>query len=155
MSQIADLLPASSILLDLDAGTKSRLFDAVGTLFETQRGIVRSGVVDSLMAREKLGSTGLGQGIAIPHGRIKGLKNALGAFVRLRTPIDFDAPDGKPVGHVFVLLVPEHATEQHLQLLSELAQMFSDKQFRESILKCKDAAEIHKLITDWEPNVAN
>jgi PTS system nitrogen regulatory IIA component len=151
MSQIADLLPASSILLDLDAGTKSRLFDAVGTLFETQRGLVRSSVVDSLMAREKLGSTGLGQGIAIPHGRIKGLKNALGAFVRLRTPIDFDAPDGKPVGHVFVLLVPEHATEQHLQLLSELAQMFSERRFREQLGSAPDAAKLHALFAQWTP----
>ena len=76
---------------------------------------------DSLFAREKLGSTGLGQGIAIPHGRIKGLKDALGAFVRPRQPIPFDAPDGKPVSLVFVLLVPEQATEKHLQILSELA----------------------------------
>jgi PTS system nitrogen regulatory IIA component len=151
MSQIADLLPASSILVDLDAGTKSRLFDAVGSLFETQRGLVRSSVVDSLMAREKLGSTGLGQGIAIPHGRIKGLKNALGAFVRLRTPIDFDAPDGKPVGHVFVLLVPEHATEQHLQLLSELAQMFSERRFREQLGSAPDPAKLHALFAQWTP----
>jgi len=155
MNQIADLLPAANILLDLEAGTKSRLFDAVGGLFESQRGLVRASVVDSLMAREKLGSTGLGQGIAIPHGRIKGLKTALGAFVRLRSPIAFDAPDGKPVGQVFVLLVPEHATEQHLQLLSELAQMFSDKPFRERLLSAQSAAELHQLITDWLPHASS
>jgi PTS system nitrogen regulatory IIA component len=151
MNQIADLLPATNILLDLDAGTKSRLFDAVGGLFESQRGLVRASVVDSLMAREKLGSTGLGQGIAIPHGRIKGLKTALGAFVRLRSPIAFDAPDGKPVGQVFVLLVPEHATEQHLELLSELAQMFSERSFRERLAAAPDAAATWSAIRNWAP----
>jgi mannitol/fructose-specific phosphotransferase system IIA component (Ntr-type) len=90
-------------------------------------------VYDALFAREKLGSTGLGQGIAIPHGRIKGLKAPVGAFVRLVNGVQFDAPDGKPVGLIFVLLVPEAANEHHLQLLSELAQMFSDREFREQL----------------------
>ena len=86
MNQIAALLPVGNILLDLDAGSKARLFDAVGALFETSSGLAPKIVVGSLVAREKLGSTGLGQGIAIPHGRIKGLKDAQGAFLRLATP---------------------------------------------------------------------
>jgi PTS system nitrogen regulatory IIA component len=151
MSQIASLLPTGNILLDLDAGSKSRLFDAVGELFETNRGIAKKVVVDSLQAREKLGSTGLGQGIAIPHGRIRGLAEAQGAFVRLKSPIPFDAPDGKPVAQVFVLLVPEHATEQHLQLLSELAQMFSEARFRESLGTPTDAAGLRAVFDRWEP----
>jgi nitrogen PTS system EIIA component len=151
MSQIASLLPARNILLDLDAGSKARLFDAVGVLFESNRGIKKKMVVDSLLAREKLGSTGLGQGIAIPHGRIRGLDEAQGAFVRLKSPIPFDAPDGKPVTHVFVLLVPEQATEQHLQLLSELAQMFSEAHFRESLGGPTDAAELREVFDRWEP----
>ena len=151
MSQIALLLPTGNILLDLDAGSKSRLFDAVGALFETNRGLRRQVVVDSLQAREKLGSTGLGQGIAIPHGRIRGLREAQGAFVRLKSPIPFDAPDGKPVAQVFVLLVPEQATEQHLQLLSELAQMFSEPRFRESLASPTDAAGLRALFERWEP----
>ena len=152
MSQIALLLPAANILLDLDAGSKTRLFDAVGALFEATRGLPRQLVVDSLLAREKLGSTGLGQGIAIPHGRIRGLGEAQGAFVRLKSPIPFDAPDGKPVAQVFVLLVPEQATEQHLQLLSELAQMFSDSGFRESLAEPTDAAGLRAVFERWEPN---
>lgn len=151
MSQIAALLPAGNILLDLDAGSKASLFDAVGALFETNRGLSRRIVVDSLLTREKLGSTGLGQGIAIPHGRIRGLKEAQGAFVRLKSPIPFDAPDGKPVALVFVLLVPEQATEQHLQLLSELAQMFSETRFRESLAAPTDAAGLHAVFARWEP----
>jgi len=86
-------------------------------LFEQKLGMPRASIFDSLFAREKLGSTGLGQGIAIPHGRIKGLKQAAGAVIRLQTPIPFDSPDGKPVTLLFVLLVPEQATEEHLQIL--------------------------------------
>jgi len=149
MNQIAQLLPAANILLDLDARSKERLFDALGALFETNLGLSRNLVVDSLLARERLGSTGLGQGIAIPHGRIKGLREASGAFVRMKEPIAFDAPDGKPVAQVFVLLVPEHATEQHLQLLSELAQMFSERSFRERLAGLHDAAAVHREFVDW------
>lgn len=151
MNQIAELLPAANILLDLDAPSKTRLFESVAALFETHDRLARKLVIDSLGAREKLGSTGLGQGIAIPHGRIKGLTEARGAFVRLKTPIAFDAPDGKPVAQVFVLLVPEHATEKHLQILSELAQMFSEKVFRERLANAADATSIHRLFREWTP----
>ena len=98
-----------------------------------------------LFAREKLGSTGLGQGVAIPHGRIKGLKQAVGAFLRLASPVPFDSPDGRPVDLLFVLLVPEQATEQHLQILSELAQRFSERVFREKLQSAPDAATIVAL----------
>jgi len=111
-------------------------------------------VFESLFARERLGSTGLGQGVAIPHGRIKGLKDALGAFVRLAQPVPFDAPDGKPVSLVFALLVPEQATEKHLEILSELAQMFSDRALREALAGAADAAALHQIITAWQPDAA-
>ena len=150
MNQIAALLPVGNILLDLDAGSKAKLFDAVGALFETANSLSRRLVVDSLLAREKLGSTGLGQGIAIPHGRLKGLAEARGAFVRLAAPIAFDAPDGKPVTQVFVLLVPEQATEQHLQLLSELAQMFSARGFRERLGSATDAVAVAAVFAQWD-----
>jgi PTS system nitrogen regulatory IIA component len=149
MNQIAKLLPLENVLVGLDASSKKRVFEQAGLLFENKYGLARSVVYDALFAREKLGSTGLGQGIAIPHGRIKGLKEARGAFLRLATPVQFDAPDGKPVGYIFVLLVPEAATEHHLQLLSELAQMFSDKGFRERLAAAPDAVATHELFTTW------
>src|SRR5262245_63459711 len=133
MSLVAKLLPVANVLPDLAASSKKRLFEQLGLLFENQHGIARTTVFESLFARERLGSTGLGQGVAIPHGRIKGLRDALGAFVRLAQPVPFDAPDGKPVSLVFALLVPEQATEKHLEILSELAQMFSDRALRESL----------------------
>lgn len=155
MNHISQLLPPSNVIIDLDVASKKRVFEQAGLLFENTFQIARNQVFDSLFAREKLGSTGLGQGVAIPHGRIKGLREAVAALVRMKEAIPFDAPDGQPVNIACILLVPEKATDQHLQILSELAQMFSDKKFRESILNSKDAEEIHKLITDWVPNVSN
>lgn len=151
MNLIAKLLPVSNVLLDLDVSSKKRVFEQVGLLFENNHSIARSQVFDSLFAREKLGSTGLGQGIAIPHGRIKNIKDAIGAVVRMKQPIPFDAPDGQNVNLIFVLLVPDRATDLHLQILSELAQMFSDKPFRERLLSAENAAGLHKLISEWQP----
>lgn len=150
MNLIANLLTADNILVGLDASSKKRVFEQAGLLFENHHGIARSQVYDALFAREKMGSTALGLGIAIPHGRIKGLKEARGAFLKLTTPVQFDAPDGQPVGMIFVLLVPEAATEHHLQLLSELAQMFSDKKFREQLAAAADAAAVHALFAQWQ-----
>lgn len=145
MSLLASILPAGNIVLDLEAGSKKRVFEQAALLFENQHGIARAQVFDSLFAREKLGSTGLGQGVAIPHGRIKGLKDAHGAFLRLAAPVPFDSPDGKPVSLLFVLLVPEQANELHLQLLSELAQRFSERNFREALAAAPDGAAAHGL----------
>jgi nitrogen PTS system EIIA component len=150
MNHIAKLLTADNVVVGLDASSKKRVFEQAGLLFENHYGIARSNVYDALFAREKMGSTGLGLGIAIPHGRIKGLKEARGAFLRLATPVQFDAPDGQPVSLVFVLLVPEAATEHHLQMLSELAQMFSDKAFREQLTAAPDAAAVYALFAQWQ-----
>jgi PTS system nitrogen regulatory IIA component len=155
MNLISKLLPPSNIILDLDVGSKKRMFEQAGLIFENNQGIARTLVFDSLFARERLGSTGLGQGVAIPHGRIKGLREAVAAFVRLATPVPFDSPDGKPVNLLFVLLVPEQATEQHLQILSELAQMFSDRELREQLTQTRDAGSLHQIISAWQPDVTN
>lgn len=147
MNLIASILPLANVVTDLDVGSKKRVFEHVGELIESNGHVGRQAVFESLFAREKLGSTGLGEGIAIPHGRIKGLREAVGAFIKLKAPIDFDAPDNKPVAMLFVLLVPEQATDLHLQILGELAQLFSDKATREHLLSVSDAAQLHQLLT--------
>jgi PTS system nitrogen regulatory IIA component len=154
MNLVSKLLPLANVIVGLDVSSKKRVFEQVGLLFENNHQIARSQVFDSLFAREKLGSTGLGQGVAIPHGRVKGLKEALGALVRMKQTIPFDAPDGQPVALIFVLLVPDRATDAHLQILSELAQMFSDRAFRERLLAAAGAQELHQLITNWQPHAA-
>src|SRR5271155_5807828 len=155
MSLIAKLLVSENVLLDLDVSSKKRVFEQAGLLFENHQHIARGQVFDCLFAREKLGSTALGQGVAIPHGRIKGLREAAGALIRPRDPISFDAPDSKPVNLIFVLLVPERATDFHLQVLSELAQIFSDKAFRDQLLACASVDAAHRLISEWQTHAEN
>jgi PTS system nitrogen regulatory IIA component len=151
MNLVSRLLPLNHVLLDLDVSSKKRLFEQIGLLFENSRQIPRARVFDALFDREKLGSTGLGYGVAIPHGRIKTLKEPVCAFVRSAAPIAFESPDGQPVSLVFAMLVPEHANETHLELLSELAQMFSDAALREALAATPDIQAAHRLITEWSP----
>ncbi len=138
--------------MDVEVTSKKRVFEQASLLFENEHGIARSVVFDSLFAREKLGTTGLGQGVAVPHGRIKGLKQAAAGFMRLREGVPFDAPDGKPVDLLIFLLVPEQATQQHLEILSQVAQMLSDRNFREAMQNAPDAAALHQLLVQWVPD---
>lgn len=149
MNQIALLLSTARIRLDLDVTSKSRLFEEVGQLFAATLELDAECIVGSLSKREMLGSTGLGQGMALPHARIKGLTQPVAVFARLSPPIPFDAPDGKPVSDLLVLLVPEQATEVHLQLVAEAAQMFGDRRFRERLRKQSDVASAYRAFVDW------
>ncbi|UCE31518.1 MAG: PTS IIA-like nitrogen regulatory protein PtsN [Burkholderiales bacterium] len=151
MNRLARLLSPTNIVLDLQVSSKKRLFEQAGLLFENHHGIERGKVFDSLFAREKLGSTGLGEQVAIPHGRIKGLREAIGAIMRLAEPIPFDAPDNRPVRLLVFLLVPEHATEEHLELLSELAELLSDRDMRNSLMSADDPVEVHRVLSNWQP----
>lgn len=151
MNRLARLLPPTNVVTDLQVTSKKRLFEQAGLLFENNHGIERGKVFDSLFARERLGSTGLGEGVAIPHGRIKGLKEALAAFIRLAEPIAFDAPDGQPVRVLVFLLVPENATDEHLELLSELAELLSDRSIRDRLLNSSDPAQVLKIVSNWSP----
>jgi PTS system nitrogen regulatory IIA component len=151
MNRISQLLPQANIVLGLEASSKKRVFEQAGLLFENNQEIARVKVFDSLFARERLGSTGLGEGIAIPHGRIKGLKEAVAALVRLAEPVPFDAPDGKPVTLLLFLLVPEQATQQHLEILSEVAEMLSDRTMRDTLMTATDAQGIHQALETWQP----
>ena len=151
MNRLASILPDTQELVSVDATSKKRAFEEVGLLFENLHGISRAVITDSLFARERLGSTGLGHGVAIPHGRIKGLKNPLAAVIRVQQPIPFDAPDDEPVSLLIFLLVPEAATQRHLEILSEIAEMLSDRELRDRLMSEPDANGVHKLISDWEP----
>jgi PTS system nitrogen regulatory IIA component len=151
MNRLAAILPIDNVCVDVDATSKKRAFEHAGLMFENQQTIARAIVTDNLFARERLGSTGLGHGVAIPHGRIKGLKNPMAAVLRLAKPIGFDAPDDEPVDLLIVLLVPEAATQRHLEILSEIAQMLSDTPLREQLRSEPSAAKVHELITQWEP----
>lgn len=149
MNLIAPLLSPELIRIDLDASARKRVFEDVGRIFSAHAGLDATRVAESLEAREILGSTGVGQGIALPHARVKGLRQTLAAFMRLRQAIPFNAPDGKPVANLLFLLVPEQATEAHLQLLAEAAQMFGDRRFRDHLRQQNDAAGVYQAFVDW------
>ena len=150
MNRLASILPLPQVLVQVDAASKKRAFEEAGLLFENLHGLNRALVTDSLFARERLGSTGLGHGVAIPHGRIRGLKAPMAAVLQLDAAIGFDAPDDQPVGLLIFLLVPEAATQKHLEILSEIAELLSDAPLRENIKGCTDAVALHALIATWK-----
>jgi len=150
MNRLASILPPAQVLVGVDATSKKRAFEEAGLLFENLHGLGRALITDSLFARERLGSTGLGHGVAIPHGRIKGLKSPMAAVFQLAHPIGFDAPDQQPVVLLIFLLVPEAATQKHLEILSEIAELLSDTHLREQIKSSSDASALHALIAGWQ-----
>ena len=150
MNRLAAILPPAQVLVQVDVTSKKRAFEEAGLLFEELHGLNRALVADSLFARERLGSTGLGHGVAIPHGRIKGLKSPLAAVFLLSEPIGFDAPDEKPVALMIFLLVPEASTQKHLEILSEIAEMLSDSVLRDKLKASPNAEELHGLIRNWQ-----
>ncbi len=149
MNRFASILSIDQVLVRVDASSKKRAFEEVGLLFENLHGMSRALITDSLFSRERLGSTGLGHGVAIPHGRIKGLKVPMAALLQLAHPIGFEAADEQPVSLLIFLLVPEASTQQHLEILSEIAEMVSDAHLRENMIASPDAAHLHQLIVNW------
>jgi len=149
MNRLASILSPAQVLVRVEVTSKKRAFEEAGLLFEDLHGLNRALVAESLFARERLGSTGLGHGVAIPHGRIKGLKSPMAAVFQLDQPIGFDAPDEKPVSLLIFLLVPEASTQKHLEILSEIAELLSDTGLREKIKTCDDATELHRIISTW------
>ncbi|NCF26658.1 MAG: PTS IIA-like nitrogen regulatory protein PtsN [Gammaproteobacteria bacterium] len=126
--KLSEILSPDCIRLDSDATSKKRVLESVSQLLaDTDEELSPREVFDCLIAREKLGSTGLGQGVAIPHGRLAGLDKTIGVFLRLPKGVDFDAPDNEPVDLVFALLVPKESTEEHLQVLASIASYFNSK----------------------------
>jgi PTS system nitrogen regulatory IIA component len=150
MNRLASILAPAQVLVQVDASSKKRAFEEAGLLFERLHGLSRALVTDSLFSRERLGSTGLGHGVAIPHGRIKGLKAPMAAVFQLAHPIGFDAPDERAVSLLIFLLVPEAATQKHLEILSEIAELLSDANLREKLVQSADAADLHGLIAHWQ-----
>ncbi|MBV8627882.1 MAG: PTS sugar transporter subunit IIA [Paraburkholderia sp.] len=147
---IAQLLIENHILLGIKVADRESLFAQLGEFLEHRYGLAAESVVAGLAAREALGSTALGQGVAVPHGQIKGVKEALALYVRPVMPIPFDAPDGKPVSDLVVLFVPEWANMTHLHLLAEVAERFCDQRFREQLHACADPHAVSTLFADFE-----
>lgn len=145
---VDDLISPDTVLPDVRTSSKKRLLEVISNaLSQNAEDLNSREVFESLCARERLGSTGLGNGVAIPHGRIAGSSRVRAVFVRLAKPLAFDAADGKPVDLLFALAVPENSTSDHLKLLSEIAQKFSDQDLLKRLRKAVDANELVQLLS--------
>ena len=147
---VSALLSGKHVLLGLDATDREGLFVRLGAFFEDRCGLPGATVTEALAAREALGSTGLGQGVAVPHGHLQFLSHPQAAYVRPASPIPFDAPDGQPVSDIVVLLVPEWANSTHLHLLADVARRFCDHHFREQLHACADAHAVCDLFAAFD-----
>jgi PTS system nitrogen regulatory IIA component len=150
MQALAKLLTPGRTACRVPGVSKKRLFETIARIIsDDQVSLPYNTVLSSLIAREKLGSTGLGQGIAIPHCRIDNCTHAMGTLITLEEAIDFDAPDGKPVDILFVLLVPEEGQQQHLDILAGIASLFSQESFCKQARQAGDADTLYSTVTNW------
>lgn len=148
---IIEILSPDCVQSAVSVSSKKRLLEKLGGLITTQYPqLSEDEIFNSLISRERLGSTGIGRGVAIPHGRVKTGDKAIGCFMQLENTVDFDAIDSQPVDLVFGLLVPENSTDEHLQILSTLAKLFSDDAICGKLRQADSAKEIHALITHWQ-----
>lgn len=144
---ILDLLSVDRMVVKAPVASKKRALELASQLLSTsQESLGQTEIFDSLLGRERIGSTGLGEGVALPHGRIAGLEKAVGAFILLADGVDFDAIDRKPVDMIFALLVPQEATEEHLQILALLAETFRNVELRDALRKVSDIDAIKALL---------
>lgn len=151
--QVSDILSRTCVAHKVKARSKKAILETLANLIASEAPELTSAeVFNSLIARERLGSTGLGRGVAIPHGRINHGWHPYGAFVLTEEGIDFDAIDNQPVDLFFSLLVPEQATEEHLQILAQLAEMFSDEEFLGRLRASRSPGDLFKLLTEWAPH---
>ena len=142
-----EILAPERVLGDVPAASRKRTLEVLGgVLAGADPALSEQAVFDGLVARERLGSTGLGAGCALPHARIPGLDHTLAAFLRLRRSVDFDSPDREPVDLVFGLLVPENSTDEHLEILAAIAGILSDDSVRRSLRAVQDSAGMHKVL---------
>lgn len=145
---ISDLLSPERIRCDVHSSSKKRLLETISEeLARNSDGLDEREIFESLCARERLGSTGLGGGVAIPHGRIKGSNIVHASFIRLKKPLSFDAIDGKPVDLLFALAVPENCGEDHLKLLAQVAELFSDPELLQQLREAEGSVGLHKLLS--------
>jgi PTS system nitrogen regulatory IIA component len=150
---ITDLITAERVVCNREVSSKKRGLELLGELIaKGQEDLSVREIFESLIGRERLGSTGLGHGVALPHGRLNQSKRALGAFLKLRQGIDFDAIDKQPVDLIFALLVPEHFTDEHLKILAYLAEMFSDQGFCEQLRAADSDQALYERLIHWQPS---
>ncbi len=152
--QLSDILAPQRVLAGAPASSKKRALELLSRLLAETTDTPAQEICESLTARERLGSTALGYGVALPHGRMKKITATRGAFVQLAKGVDFDAVDRSPVDLLFAIVVPEHCTEEHLQLVAQVAELFSDETTRNQLRQAKDTGALLDILTHWNPQHA-
>ncbi|MFJ1211414.1 PTS sugar transporter subunit IIA [Burkholderia pyrrocinia] len=145
-ARLADACPPDNILLDVPVESAIQLFDLAARTIARSSGVSAERIQAELTKREQLGSTGLGQGVAIPHARVEGLGSAVALFVRALYPFAFNAPDRKPAREFIVLVLPKEDDRAHLELLADAARCFSERPFRQASRDAQTPGEIHRLM---------
>lgn len=148
---IGEILSPDSVACRETAASKKRVLEKMSRLLAAAEDLNEIDVFDKLLERERLGSTGLGHGVAIPHCRMPEARRAAVALMTLQAGVDFEARDGRPVDIAFGLVVPEHCTETHLQILAKAAEMFSDPGFCARLRACETNQQLYELVSCWEP----
>jgi PTS system nitrogen regulatory IIA component len=146
---VSRYLDPEDVMFELDASGKARALEEIALLLERRHQVNHEAVLRALQRREEIGSTALGHGLAIPHARIAKISEPIVLLARTRLPINFGAPDHQPVSVLLVIIVPEHANEEHLQILATVSRMFSDPSFRERLEAARDSAAVRRLIDEW------
>ena len=147
---ISALLSPQTIFIDTEVSSKKKLLELIANIAADRTQLSESSIYNNLLNRERLGSTALGQGFAVPHARMEDLDQTLGCFFRLTEPVNFEAPDNRPVDLVFTIIIPEEATEEHLIILSSLAGIFSRPEVCEAIRGAAGKEEIAQIIQSAE-----
>lgn len=148
---ISDLLSPERIRFDVHSSSKKRLLEMISQeLARNSDSLSKREIFESLVARERLGSTGLGKGVAIPHGRVKGSDTVEASFIRLKKPLPYDAVDGEPVDLLFAMTVPEQCNEDHLKLLARIAELFSDPELLENLRQAENSGTLLQLLSSTE-----
>ena len=143
---LADLIPDGGAAVNLGASSRKQVLQAMADMAADSTGLDSRSIFDAVLQRERLGSTGVGQGVAIPHARLPGIKQVTGIFARLKTPIDFESIDGRPADLIFMLLAPEDAGAEHLKALARVSRLLRREDVRQRLRAAPDAAAVHATL---------
>ncbi|WP_291845282.1 PTS IIA-like nitrogen regulatory protein PtsN [Maricaulis sp.] len=144
---LADLIPNAGVSIDLGASSRKQALQAMSELAAGLTGQAARTIFDAVLQRERLGSTGVGQGVAIPHARLSGVDEVVGVFARLRTPVDFESIDGRPADLIFMLLAPENAGAEHLKALARVSRLLRREDVRQRLRAAPNSDAVHAVLS--------
>lgn len=143
---LSDLIPNGGVAVDLGASSRKQALQAMSDIAADLTGLAPRDIFDAVLQRERLGSTGVGQGVAIPHARLAGVSEVVGVFARLRSPVDFESIDGRPADLIFMLIAPEDAGAEHLKALARVSRLLRREDVRQRLRAAPDADAIHAVL---------